>query len=363
MASSSSTCRLDDVRLIQTTLVGSYPVPHWLVAHPSEQGLRDATAVVLHLQELAGIDLAVDGELYRFNPDHPETNGMIEYFVQPLDGVRSAIRRSDIDLFRSQSHLGFRRRPAGVVEGPIGEGTLDLVAAYHRVKELSRRPIKFTLTSPYMLARMLLDTHYRDQAALTLALADVLAAQVQHIDAACVQVDEANLPGRPEDAELAAQAINRILDVVPGIPAVHLCFGNYGGQQIQKGSWSKLLGFFERIHADHAVLELARPGYGDLERLRDIGPKLRLGIGVIDIKSTIVESPAEVATRIQAAATALGGAERIAYANPDCGFWMLARSIADAKIHALVAGRDLFEGRSANERSAELKTATSRSNA
>jgi len=28
---------------------------------------------------------------------------------------------------------------------------------------------------------------------------------------------------------------------------------------------------------------------------------------------------------------------------------MLARSIADAKIHALVAGRDLFEGRPMNE--------------
>jgi 5-methyltetrahydropteroyltriglutamate--homocysteine methyltransferase len=344
--------------MIQTTLVGSYPVPQWLTAHPSQQGLRDATAVVLHLQELAGIDLAVDGELYRFNPDHPETNGMIEYFVQPLDGVRSAIRRSDIELFRSQSHLDFRRRPSGVVEGPIGEGTLDLVEAYRRVAELSRAPIKFTLTSPYMLARMLLDTHYKDPAALTLALADVLAAQVRHIGAAVVQVDEANLPGRPQDAELAAEAINRILDVVPGTPAVHLCFGNYGGQRIQSGSWDKLVGFFERIHADHVVLELARPGYGELERLRDIGPKLKLGIGVIDIKTTVVESPEAVAARIQAAAQMLGGVERIAYVHPDCGFWMLARSIADAKIHALVAGRDLFEGRSANERSAELKTAT-----
>jgi 5-methyltetrahydropteroyltriglutamate--homocysteine methyltransferase len=342
---------------IQTTLVGSYPVPQWLLAHPSEQGLRDATAVVLHLQELAGIDLAVDGELYRFNPDHPETNGMIEYFVQPMDGIRSAIRRSDIELFRSQSHLGFRRRPAGVVEGPVGEGTLDLVEAYHRVAGLARQPIKFTLTSPYMLARMLLDTHYRDPADLTLALADVLAAQVRHIDAAVVQVDEANLPGRPQDAELAAEAINRILDAVPGTPAVHLCFGNYGGQRVQQGSWAKLVDFFELIHADHVVLELARPGYGDLERLRDVGPNLRLGIGVIDIKTTVVESPAEVAARIQSAATVLGGAERIAYVHPDCGFWMLARSIADAKIHALVDGRDLFEGRSAKERSGQ-KAAT-----
>jgi 5-methyltetrahydropteroyltriglutamate--homocysteine methyltransferase len=335
--------------VIQTTLVGSYPVPQWLIAHPSEQGVRDATSVVLHMQELAGIDLPVDGELYRFNPDHPETNGMIEYFVQPMDGIRTTIRRADTELFRAQSHLGFRRRPAAVVEGPVGEGTLDLIEAYRQVAQLSTRPLKFTLTSPYMLARMILDTHYRDPAALTLALADVLAAQVRHIDAAVVQVDEANLPGRPEDAELAAEAINRILDVVPGTPAVHLCFGNYGGQRVQSGSWARLVDFFERIHADHVVLELARPGYGDLERLGDVTTKLRLGIGVIDIKTTIVETPSEVAARIHAAATILGGAERIAYVNPDCGFWMLARSIADAKIRALVAGRDLFEGRPVNE--------------
>jgi 5-methyltetrahydropteroyltriglutamate--homocysteine methyltransferase len=330
---------------IQATLVGSYPVPRWLVAHPSEEAMRDATAVVLHLQELAGIDLVVDGELYRFDPNHPETNGMIEYFVRPMDGVRSDIGRSDIALFRSQAHLDFRRRPAAVVEGPIGEGTLDLVAAYERVASLTVRPVKFTVTSPYMLARMLLDTHYHDHEALTLALADVLAGQVRSIGAACVQVDEANLPGRPQDAELAAEAINRILDAVPNTPAVHLCFGNYGGQRIQTGNWAMLVKFFDALHADHLVLELARPGYGDLEVLRDINPKPKLGIGVIDIKTTVVETPAEVAGRIQTAADLLGGAERIAYVHPDCGFWMLARSIADAKIRALVAGRDLFEGR------------------
>jgi 5-methyltetrahydropteroyltriglutamate--homocysteine methyltransferase len=336
---------------ILTTLVGSYPLPSWLLAHPGEQALKDATAVVLHLQELAGIDLVVDGELYRFDPDHPETNGMIEYFVRQMDGIRSDIRRSDVEHFRSQAHLGFRKRPAAVVEGPVGEGTLNLVEAYERVAALSMRPIKFTLTSPYMLARMVLDTHYRDQASLTLALADVLAAQVRAIDAACVQVDEANLPGRPEDAELAAEAINRILDAVRNQPAVHLCFGNYGGQRIQAGSWAGLVKFFDMLRADHVVLELARPGYGDLEVLRDINPMLKLGVGVIDIKTTVIETASEVAHRIQAAADILGGAERISYVHPDCGFWMLSRSIADAKIHALVAGRDLFEGRPASERS------------
>jgi 5-methyltetrahydropteroyltriglutamate--homocysteine methyltransferase len=35
----------------------------------------------------------------------------------------------------------------------------------------------------------------------------------------------------------------------------------------------------------------------------------------------------------------------VRYIHPDCGFWMLKRSIADAKIEALVKGRDLYEGR------------------
>jgi len=39
------------------------------------------------------------------------------------------------------------------------------------------------------------------------------------------------------------------------------------------------------------------------------------------------------------------GAERLKYIHPDCGFWMLQRSVADGKMRALVNGRDLFEGR------------------
>ena len=48
---------------ILTTVVGSYPVPDWLAALPSEQALADATSVVFKTQELAGVDVVVDGEL------------------------------------------------------------------------------------------------------------------------------------------------------------------------------------------------------------------------------------------------------------------------------------------------------------
>jgi 5-methyltetrahydropteroyltriglutamate--homocysteine methyltransferase len=64
--------------------------------------------------------------------------------------------------------------------------------------------------------------------------------------------------------------------------------------------------------------------------------------GVIDIKDNKVETPDEVARRIERAARFLGP-ERIVFVHPDCGLWMLPRSVADAKMRALVAGRDLFD--------------------
>jgi 5-methyltetrahydropteroyltriglutamate--homocysteine methyltransferase len=38
------------------------------------------------------------------------------------------------------------------------------------------------------------------------------------------------------------------------------------------------------------------------------------------------------------------GEGRVRWVHPDCGFWMLKRSIADRKVEALVAGRDKYLG-------------------
>src|SRR6516162_8216223 len=103
---------------ILTTTVGSYPIPAWLAALPSEQARLDATRVVFNIQRAARIDLPTDGELYRFDVNHPETNGMIDYFLRPMAGVRSATGRSDHEAFARIGGMRFRRKPAGVVEGP-----------------------------------------------------------------------------------------------------------------------------------------------------------------------------------------------------------------------------------------------------
>ncbi|MCC6861556.1 MAG: cobalamin-independent methionine synthase II family protein [Bryobacterales bacterium] len=329
---------------ILTTTVGSYPIPDWLAALPSEQALIDATRVVFDIQRQAGIDLPTDGELCRFDVNHPDTNGMIEYFIAPLEGVRTRLGRSDYEAFARKQSMAFRRKPAAVVTGPLGEGGLNLLAHCARAASVAGGPFKFTLTSPYMLARTLLDAHYHDFEALTMAIAGVLAKQVESLPCACVQVDEANLPGNPSDAPLAARAINCVLAGVTGQKAVHLCFGNYGGQTIQAGEWAALVDFLNSLQADHLVLELAHRPLQDLDALARVGPPVRLGVGVVDVKVNHIETADEIARRIDAAEKKLGPG-RLGWVHPDCGFWMLKRSVADRKIEALVRGRDRYLGR------------------
>ena len=329
--------------MIKTTVVGSYPVPLWLRVTSNRESLRDALLAILKIQELAGIDVVSDGELCRWDINHAESNGMIEYFVQPLDGIRAALQASELADWRRETATPFRAAPPGIVDGPIGPGILDLEGDYRLFRDLTPLPKKFTVTSPYMLAKTLYDRHYGDLKALVMALAEVLGDQVKDIDADVIQVDEANLPGNPDDSPLAAAAINRVLRDVKTEKAVHLCYGNYGGQVIQKGTYEKLIDFLNALDADHLVLEMAHRPSEELDMLRavkDIG----LGIGVIDIKVNEVETPDVVAGRIERAAKILG-ADRIHCVHPDCGFWMLPRSVADAKMRALVEGRDLFAGK------------------
>ena len=329
---------------IQTTVVGSYPAPHWLLGNTSRVTLRDAILVALKTQELAGIDLVADGELNRFDPSHPETNGMIDYFVSRMEGVRTRFSITDIQEFRADAGLAYRGEPAGVVTGTIGEGTLNLLRDYEFTRGLTRQPLKFTCTGPHMLAKVLTDRHYGSRAELALALAGVLRKQLERIGAEVIQLDEANIAGHPEDREWALAAINYVLEGIRGERAVHICFGNYGGQTIQKGFYRELLPFLNGLKANHLVLEFARRGYEELEVFRDLDPRIGMGLGVVDIKDNLIEPPELIAGRLERAAEVLGP-ERVRYIHPDCGFWMLPRSVADGKMRALAAGRNLFEGR------------------
>ncbi|OFV90872.1 MAG: methionine synthase [Acidobacteria bacterium RIFCSPLOWO2_12_FULL_65_11] len=329
---------------VKTTVVGSYPVLPWLAGNTSRVVLRDAVMAVLKTQELAGLDLVTDGELVRFDPSHPEANGMVEHFVSQMDGIRKIFSPAEFERYRADRAGGYQLLTGATVVGAIGEGTLNLPRDCEFARSLTRLPFKFTCTGPHMLARVLNNRHYADLPQLAMAIAGVLRRQLELVEADTVQIDEASIVGYPQDTPWAADAINHVLDGMLTEKAVHICFGNYGGQPMLRGFWRDLLPFLNRLHADHLVLEFARRGYDELEILNDLDDRIALGIGVVDIKDNEVESAELIASRVERIVETLGP-NRLAYVHPDCGFWMLQRSVVDRKIRALVAGRDLFEGR------------------
>jgi 5-methyltetrahydropteroyltriglutamate--homocysteine methyltransferase len=331
-------------RRIKTTTVGSYPVLPWLAGSNSRTTIRDALMVVLKAQELAGIDLITDGELLRFDSSNPESNGMLDYFVGQLGGVRKQVSINDADRVQTDLALGYDMSAAYAVVSDINEGTLNLPRDFDMVRKLTRSKLKFTCTGPHMLARMLTNFYYKDIGEAAMAVADVLRKQLELIDADTVQIDEAAIAGNPEDAAWAAAALNRVMEGVSGEKAVHICFGNFGGQSLLQGYWKNLLPYVNALKVDHLVLEFARRQYSELPVMNEVNPKIGLGIGVIDIKDNEVESPDLIASRIEKIVNTIG-LDRLHYVHPDCGFWMLQRSVTDRKMRSLVEGRDLFEGR------------------
>ena len=140
---------------IKTTVVGSYPVLPWMVGNPSRLVVRDAVMAVLKTQELAGLDLVTDGELMRFDPSHPETNGMVDYFVSQMDGIRKTVSPFDSERYRADRAAGYLALTGATVVSKIGDGTLNLPRDCEFARALDAAAVQVHLDGPHMLARLL----------------------------------------------------------------------------------------------------------------------------------------------------------------------------------------------------------------
>jgi len=330
-------------RVLETSVVGSFPLPKWLTRTASQEAILDAIKATIKDQENVGLELISDGEIHRSLFYHEKTNGMIDHYAERLAGISTERPRALLERMRNDPELAYRDEPAGVVVGEIDHGLLDLRGEFERSRKLTKHPLKFTFTGPHMLSRVLINDHYPDRRALAFAIASVLSEQVKDIHADFIQIDEASIGGHPQDLEWAIEAINIVERAIPGRSGIHICYGNYGGQIVQKGNYEALLPKLLELEVDQFVLEFARRGYDELAHFAKYDSRIEIGLGVIDIKDLQIETPDGVAKRIETGASIIG-AERLAVV-PDCGLWMLPRSVALGKLASLVKGRDMFLGR------------------
>ena len=117
------------------------------------------------------------------------------------------------------------------------------------------------------------------------------------------------------------QAIAAINQVTEGLRAevhLHCCHSVYKRRSDVTGNYRPLLPWLREVRVDRVNLEFAYPGTGDVSDLELLPEHLRVGLGVVDVRSERLQSVDEM----EALATAAAGVvapERLAL-NPDCGF-------------------------------------------
>jgi 5-methyltetrahydropteroyltriglutamate--homocysteine methyltransferase len=100
-----------------------------------------------------------------------------------------------------------------------------------------------------------------------------------------------------------------------------------------------VLPYLSEVPIDQFVLDVANRGMVDIAALRSLPSDKEVAIGVIDVRTSMVETPQEVAARIRQV-LAVVPAERV-YLTTDCGMKPLARPVARMKLEALAEGAQI----------------------
>jgi 5-methyltetrahydropteroyltriglutamate--homocysteine methyltransferase len=335
------------VNALVTTVVGSYPQPDWLIDRERlgerlpprirarelwrvpdpflEEAQDDATRLAVQDLERAGVDVITDGEMRR--------ESYSNRFATALDGV-------DLDDPGVALDRTGHETPVPRVVGPIRRTRPVEVRDVEFLRSITDRRIKITVPGPFTMTHQAQNDHYSDERSLALAYAEAVNGELRDLKAAgadVVQIDEPYLQARPEPArEYAVEAINHALDGIEGETVLHTCFG-YAHIVHDRPAGYPFLGELNDCIATHLSLEAAQPNL-DPEVLRDV-PDKTIILGVLDLGSSEVETPALVADRIRKALTVVEP-ERLVVA-PDCGMKYLPRERAFGKLQSMVAGARL----------------------
>ena len=333
---------------LTTSVVGSHAHPSWLVVGVAAAGRGelgpvdigelqdDAVDTALRDQEEAGIDVVSDGEMRRAGFFTAE-------FYRHLTGLRPLQPERRVGApGHDQQHRFEVVEPIAAPEG------LGVVEEFRYARTRTRRPLKVTIPGPFTLAgRLVGGSVYPNRVAATEAFIPILAAEVRALvaeGATFIQIDEPSPAIHPDAPADFATLFNPVVADVPyGVRlGAHLCFGNYMGRPLAKRSYRPVLDQLRRFAVHELVLEYANREMAELELLAELTDKYDVAAGVIDVKNSYVETPDDVAERIELVLSHVP-AERLSLV-PDCGFSQTARGVTRPKLRSLVAGRDLVRG-------------------
>ena len=274
--------------------------------------MERATRAAIAELEAAGVDVLNDGQI--------RWDDLLEPFARAWSGVE----RGPLERFYDNNT--YFRQP--VIAGPIATDGRTLVRDLELARSATSKPLKAAVCGPLTFATLTAeDGAYGDLERRTLAAADALASEIRGLGAAgaaLVDVEDPAVVARPGLISLARAAYERLATA-----GVALAIQPY---------------FFpaDPILAELATFPVAQVGIDlrsrdtrALERIAALEGKTAV-LGLVDARNTRLETEAEVARPLEAAARALG--EDHVWAAPTTGLEYLPHDVAIAKLGVLVRG-------------------------
>ena len=262
--------------------------------------------------EGAGIDVINDAQI--------RWDDLFAQFARSWEGVS----RGPLERFYDNNT--YFRQP--VIERAISTGGRTLVRDFEFARTAAKTQLKAAVCGPLSFATLTAeDRAYKSLEERTFAVADALAAEIRGLGAAgatLVDVEDPAVAARPDLIALARAAYERLAKA--GVP---LAIQPY---------------FFpaDKVIEALATFPVAQVGIDlcsrDTKALSALGV-LRtrtVVLGVVDARNTRLETEAEVATIVEAAAKVVG-ADRV-WAAPTAGLEYLPHDVASRKLAVLVKG-------------------------
>jgi 5-methyltetrahydropteroyltriglutamate--homocysteine methyltransferase len=375
--------------------IGSWPRPRWMLQamHEHVEGrlgdaefqatADDAVRLSVEAQLRSAVDIVTDGEQRRDNYAS-FVGGLLENCqLIPLTDLLPLVddpEEFEKELLSLDVPASEVRHPA--VFGKLRRGRPLAAHELEFTQSLTDRPVKIALPGPYLLTRIMWmecisDKAYTTREELAGDIVQILREELHELlsaGAALVQFDEPVLTevvftgaknsrsfmcgalsekGSAEhELAFARELINQVVADVPlHRTAIHVCRGNWTRDESAalSGDYLPLVPTLKALNVGNYLLELCTPRAGEMEALKDLPQDRRVGIGLVNPKTEIVESLEEIIAKAKKAAD-LFGADRI-FLNPDCGFATFADNpvcssrLAEAKLSALARAAEILRAR------------------
>jgi 5-methyltetrahydropteroyltriglutamate--homocysteine methyltransferase len=324
--------------LLPTSAVSAFPRPHWLQgrvlgslrepvyrSHNLRVTYEDASKICAREQELAGLDILCDGAQYyeweapgfQLEPIFhfiPENLAGFEPYGPPGDGVKYA------PFYKA------------VVSGKIEWKRPLFEAVVNAMKGATDKPFKVAFLGPAQQSIIVDNQFYANPIDVAHDLAVAMNTELKYLVSMgleAVQLIDVLAPYTQDTWQIDVQ--KTLFEGVDALKFWHVCYGSVDGQRdVFEAKTREMMPLFEASPVDVIHLESCSAEFGDLDPYRDFPADKVLGLGVVDAKNTIVESPEVIADRIRRRLEIVP-ADRL-LVSPDCGLGYFSRTTAYAKL-------------------------------